>query len=213
MKNKLLLIIIMLFSMNFYGQNFKDKSNFKIDINAGILTEDFIEIDEKQYPIYQIDSIDYIKCEDLNHVEYPFWIGVKTNYEFKGKNIYTVYTDFQNETYCIFKLSDLNNQPYVVCLNKISENDFLYDVESGSMTGKVIYIEGKMFSLYSMIDNVYYVKCKDKDGIKYAFWIGYPTEYVYLEKDVYTDKTGTDFCIFTINELGYPIVEHWIEKK
>jgi hypothetical protein len=85
------------------------------------------------------------------------------------------------------------------------QKSFNFDVSSGEATGLTITVEGKTFDLFTIGDDIMYVKCISKEGKEYPLWIGYPTEDVYNEYPVFQNKKGDAFCIFKLSKsTGYP---------
>lgn len=93
------------------------------------------------------------------------------------------------------------------------QKSFSFDVNSGEATGLTMTVEGKTFDLFTIGDDILYIKCISKENKEYPLWIGYPTEYFYNEYPVFQNKKGDAFCIFKLSKKsGYPYAV-WLQKE
>lgn len=207
MKNTLL-IIIMLFSMNIYAQNFKSICDtIKIDMVKSIRTDDSLMVDGFRYTVYKYGkNINFIKNRQYINdklVETPLFIGMKTKCIFEN-NI--VYSDLTTNYYTVFKLSNKNGTIYPFSLIKENDCNFRFDGKSGKYTDKSMYIDSVLFDIYIIDDNEYIIY-KDLNKNIQTFFFGYKSDMIKDYYEVYSDRTGRNFYIIKINEFGIPFKE------
>ena len=202
---KLILIVLMLFNITFYAQNFKTISDtIKIDMAKGIRTNESMDVEGFSYTVYTYNKdIRYIKTRDTNFIEMPLYIGYKTDCFFENKE---VYTDFNKKYYCVFRISNLSYNPYVYSLIKDDECNFRFDGKSGKYTDKTMYIDSVLFDIF-VIDDEKYITYKDLDNKLQTLFIGYKSNIKNELYDIYSNRNGSSFYIIKLNEFGLPFKE------